>query len=82
MVATKGYTANMGDCMTTITLAKAAPNPQLAFQFAVERAIAQAEGTSPTDYAVILEILDRLADGSDMPEDRDRLVALVEKYDD
>jgi len=24
--------------------------------------------------------LDRLADGSDMPEDRDRLVALVEKY--
>jgi hypothetical protein len=31
---------------------------------------------------VILEILDRLADGSDMPEDRDRLVALVEKYDD
>jgi hypothetical protein len=72
----------MGDCMTTITLAKAAPNPQLAFQFAVERAIAQAEGTSPTDYAVILEILDRLADGVDMPEDRDRLVALVEKYDD
>jgi hypothetical protein len=52
----------------------------LAFQFAVERAIDQAEGTSPADYAVILDILDRLADGSDMPEDRDRLVALVEKY--
>ena len=80
MVATKSDAANMGDCMTTITLAKAAPNPQLAFQFAVERAIDQAEGTSPADYAVILEILDRLADGSDMPEDRDRLVALVEKY--
>jgi phage-related baseplate assembly protein len=67
--------------MSTITLAKAAPNPQLAFQFAVERAIAQAEGTSPADHAVILEILDRLAEGSDMPEDRDRLVQLVKKYD-
>jgi phage-related baseplate assembly protein len=66
--------------MTTITLAKAAPNSQLAFQFAVERAVAQAEGTSPADHAVITEILDRMADGSNMPEDHDRLVQLVKKY--
>jgi hypothetical protein len=66
--------------MTTITLAKAAPNPQLAFQCDVERAVAQSEGTSPADHAVLIEILDRLADGSNMPEDHDRLVQLVKKY--
>ena len=40
--------------MATITLAKTAPNPQLSFQSAVERAVARAENTSPADYAAIL----------------------------
>ncbi|HSR76219.1 MAG TPA: hypothetical protein VLN57_06500 [Xanthobacteraceae bacterium] len=66
--------------MATITLAKTAPNPQLSFQSAVERAVARAENTSPADYAAILDILDRMADGSNMPDDHDQLVQLVNKH--
>jgi hypothetical protein len=67
--------------MPTITLARTAANPQLVFRAAVERAIALAEARSQEDHDTILEILDRLADGSNMPQDHDRLMQLVNKYE-
>jgi hypothetical protein len=66
--------------MPTITLARTAANPQLVFRAAVERAIDLAEAHSAEDHDAILEILDRMADGSNMPHDHDRLLQLVNKY--
>jgi hypothetical protein len=69
-----------GTIMATITLARTAENPHLVFRAAVERAVALSESRSPEDHDAILQILDRLADGSNMPQDHDRLMELVAKY--
>ena len=71
---------NGGQIMPTITLARTATNPQLSYKSAVERAIARAEARSYEDHDTILQILDRMADGSNMPEDHNRLAQLVNKY--
>jgi hypothetical protein len=66
--------------MAAITLARSATNPRLTFKSAVEHAVAIAEVPSPSDHEAILAILDRMADGTNMPADHDRLVMLVNKY--
>jgi hypothetical protein len=66
--------------MAAITLARSATNPQLNFKSAVEHAVAVAEVRSPSDHEAIVEILDRMADGTNMPADHDRHVMLVNKY--
>jgi hypothetical protein len=66
--------------MATITLARTAENPHLIFRAAVERAVALSEADAPEDHDTILAILDRMADGSNMPQDHDRLMELVGKY--
>jgi hypothetical protein len=73
-------TGRGGIIMSSITLATAAINPQLVFKANVERAIAIAEEQSPADYNAILEILDRLAEGTFLGEDHDRLAAFVDRY--
>jgi hypothetical protein len=73
-------TGRGGIIMSSITLATAAINPQLVFKANVERAIALAEEQSPADYNAILEILDRLAEGTFLGEDHDRLAAFVDRY--
>ena len=67
-----------GDSMAAITLTRSA-TAQLTFKSAVEHAVAVAEARSSSDHEAILEILDRIADGTNMPAD-DRLVMLVNKY--
>ena len=63
-----------------MVLARSATNPQLTFKSAVEHAVAVAEARSSSDHEAILEILDRIADGTNMPADHDRLVMFVNRY--
>lgn len=58
--------------MAAITLTRSATDPQLTFKSAVEHAVAVAEVRSSSDHEAILEILDRIAGGTNMPAD-DRL---------